>query len=138
MVNGQFMVCANLDVNLDGIYLINDFGISYDAKTQQVFSIANSPDILQTTGEVTIPAYTTLITTVKFTGEIVPFATPMATIASPPPPAPHLGTYSGVLRQESNLPGGHHHLSPLPHFFRLQLRVSNLSTVFNQQGPVAE
>ena len=37
------MVCNNLDIDLIGIDLINELGISYDAKAQQVFSISDKP-----------------------------------------------------------------------------------------------
>ena len=46
---GQFMLGNNLDVDLIGIDLINKLGISYDAKTQQVFSTSDEPNILQVT-----------------------------------------------------------------------------------------
>ena len=53
-VQGQFMVCNNLDIDLIGIDLINDLGISYDAKAQQVFSISDEPNVLKVTGETTL------------------------------------------------------------------------------------
>ena len=45
-VQNQFMVCNNLDIDL-----INELGISYDAKAQQVFSISDEPNVLKVTGE---------------------------------------------------------------------------------------
>ena len=80
---GQFMLGNNLDVDLIGIDLINNLGISYDAKTQQVFSTSDEPNILQVTGEHTILAFSTQVLMVRFTVQITPLTTPVATIVSP-------------------------------------------------------
>ena len=82
-IPGQFMVCNNLDVDLIGIDLISELGIAYDAKAQQVFSISDELDILQVTGETELPALRTSVVTVRYTGNLTPFTTPVATIASP-------------------------------------------------------
>lgn len=78
------MVCNNLDIDLIRIDLINEFGISYDARTQQVFSISDISDTWQVTGETTISTFSTVVTTVRFMGDnIIPFTTPVAAITSP-------------------------------------------------------
>ena len=77
------MVCNNLDVDLIGIDLINEVGISYNAKVQQVFSLSDKPNILQMPGENTSNTFSTSILKVRYTGQLTPFSTLVATIASP-------------------------------------------------------
>lgn len=48
-IEGQLMVCSNLDVDLLGIDVMKKSGITYFAKSPQVFSIASMPDVWQTT-----------------------------------------------------------------------------------------
>ena len=80
---GQFMVCDHLDLDLIGIDLINELGISYDAKAQQVFTISEEPNALQTTGEVELPALQTSVITARYTGHLTAYTTPVVTIAPP-------------------------------------------------------
>ena len=82
-VQGQFMVCNELDIDLIGIDLINELGISYDAKAQQVFSISDEPNVLKVTGETTLKELQTSVVKVRYTGPLTPFATQVVTIASP-------------------------------------------------------
>lgn len=87
IIEGKFVLCSNLDVDLLGIDIINELGISYDAKTQDVFSIADVPD----TGEVLIPAFSTSVITVKNTVEITP-----SQLEWPPSHHPATGTLPDV------------------------------------------
>ena len=82
-IQGQFMVCNHLDIDLIGIDLINELGISYDAKAQQVFSISDEPNVLKVTGETTLKELQTSVVNVRNTGNLTPYSTPVVTIASP-------------------------------------------------------
>ena len=77
------MVCKNLDLDLLGIDIVNDLGISFDAKTQQVFSISEVPGTLHAMGDSDITAFSTRIITAQLDGEWESFSTPVATISSP-------------------------------------------------------
>ena len=93
---GQFMVCEHLDLDLIGIDLINELGISYDARAQQVFSISKEDNVLVSTGEVELPGLQTSVITAWISGHITAYKTPVVTIA--PPQHPHL---TGLQQRQS-------------------------------------
>ena len=72
---GTFLVCKNLDSEILGIDLINDLGMSYDGRGQQVFLISDAKDTLVTTGETTIGSFSTKVIMARYTGKLTPFAT---------------------------------------------------------------
>ena len=63
---GTFMVCQHLEQDILGIDLINDLGLSYDAKTQQVFAISRVPDTLVVTSQTTIQPFSTAVVFAQF------------------------------------------------------------------------
>ena len=68
-LNKEFLVCENINNNIMGINLANALELSYDACTQQLFSIAPIDNSLVTHRGVLLPALSTSLVSAKFTGE---------------------------------------------------------------------
>ena len=71
-----------LDNDILGIDLINDLGMSYNAKTQQVFAISQTPETLVATSETNIQPLSMAIIHSRYTGHLNSVATHLVTILS--------------------------------------------------------